>query len=174
MQVSIETIYQSLYIQGRGELKREVVRALRTGRTKRKPHRQSHKRQIRFSNPMIMTSDQPAEVKDRAVPGHLEGDLIIGKELYCAMGTLVERSTRFTMLVHLSRAHDATSVRDGLMQTIATLPIELRKSLTWDQGSEMGANHRFSIERNTSIYFRDPASPWQRGSNENAHCPLLP
>lgn len=169
MQVSIETIYQSLYIQGRGELKREIARALRTGRTMRKPHRQSNKRQVRFSNPMVMISDRPAEVKDRAVPGHWEGDLIIGKEQHCAMGTLVERSTRFTMLVHLPGTHDATSVRDGLMRTIATLPIELRKSLTWDQGSEMGEHHRFSIETNTQIYFCDPASPWQRGSNENTN-----
>jgi IS30 family transposase len=169
MQVSIETIYQSLYIQGRGELKREIARALRTGRTMRKPHRQSNKRKERYSDPMVMISDRPAEVLDRAVPGHWEGDLIIGKEHHCAMGTLVERSTRFTMLVHLPNAFDAASVRDGLMRTIGQLPIELRKSLTWDQGSEMGEHKRFTVETDTQIYFCNPGSPWQRGSNENTN-----
>jgi IS30 family transposase len=169
MQVSIETIYQSLYIQGRGELKREIARALRTGRTIRKPHRQSNKRKVRFSQPMVMISQRPAEVKDRAVPGHWEGDLIIGKDHHCAMGTLVERTTRFMMLVHLPDAYDAASVRDGLMRTIGNLPIELRKSLTWDQGSEMGEHKKFSVDTKTQIYFCDPASPWQRGSNENTN-----
>jgi len=169
MQVSIETIYHSLYIQGRGELKREIARALRTGRTMRKPQRHSNKRQPRFSDPMVMISDRPAEVSDRAVPGHWEGDLIIGKAHHCAIGTLVERTTRFVMLVHLPHSHDASSVRNGLMKTIATLPIELRKSLTWDQGSEMGEHKKFSFDTNTQIYFCNPGSPWQRGSNENTN-----
>lgn len=169
MQVSIETIYQSLYIQGRGELKREIARALRTGRTMRKPHRQSNKRRERFSDPMVMISDRPADVIDRAVPGHWEGDLIIGKEHHCAMGTLVERSTRFTMLVHLPNAFNAAAVRDGLMRTIAQLPVELRKSLTWDQGGEMSEHKQFTVETDTQIYFCNPGSPWQRGSNENTN-----
>jgi IS30 family transposase len=114
MQVCVETIYHSLYIQGRGELKREIARALRTGRTMRKPQSHSNKRQPRFSDPMVMISDRPAEVSDRAVPGHWEGDLIIGKAHHCAIGTLVERTTRFVMLVHLPHSHDASSVRNAL------------------------------------------------------------
>ena len=167
--MSIETIYHSLYIQGHSELKREIARALRTGRTMRKPQRHSNKRQPRFSDPMVMISDRPAEVSDRVVPGHWEGDLIIGKAHHCAIGTLVERTTRFVMLVHLPHSHDASSVRNGLMKTIATLPIELRKSLTWDQGSEMGEHKKFSFDTNTQIYFCNPGSPWQRGSNENTN-----
>jgi len=169
MQVCVETIYHSLYIQGRGELKREIARALRTGRTMRKPQRQSNKRKSRFSDPMVMISDRPAEVSDRAVPGHWEGDLIIGKQHHCAIGTLVERTTRFVLLVHLPHSYDASSVRNGLMKTIATLPGELRKSLTWDQGSEMGEHRKFSLDTNTQIYFCNPGSPWQRGSNENTN-----
>ena len=130
--------HQALYLQGRGELRRELAVALRTGRTRRKPDRRADERRHRFSEPMVLLSDCPAEVEDRAVPGHWEGDLIIGSPDPSAIGTLVERSTRFTMLVHLPECHDAITVRDGVVATITTLPEQLRLSLTWDQGSEMG------------------------------------
>ena len=137
MRVSHETIYQALYFQARGGLKREVAQALRSGRTRRKPHRSPESRTHRFIDPMIMISDRPAEVADRAVPGHWEGDLIMGQANKTAIATLVERATRYTMLVHLPDGHDAEAVRDGLIATIATLPAHLRGSLTWDQGCEM-------------------------------------
>jgi IS30 family transposase len=169
MRVSHETIYQALYCQARGGLKREVAQALRTGRTRRKPHRKPDQRTHRFIDPMIMISDRPAEVEDRAVPGHWEGDLIIGKDGGSAIGTLVERSTRYTMLVHLPGGHDAETVRDGLIQTISTLPAHLRGSLTWDQGCEMARHKQFSMATDMAVYFCDPASPWQRGTNENTN-----
>ncbi|WP_189260149.1 IS30 family transposase, partial [Lentzea flava] len=166
LHVTHETIYQALYLQGRGELRRELARALRTGRTIRTPRRTGGARQPRFTHPMIMISDRPAEVEDRAVPGHWEGDLIIGASGGSAIGTLVERATRYVMLVHLPARHDAETVRDGLITTINTLPAHLRQSLTWDQGSEMGRHHEFSIATGMPVYFCDPHSPWQRGSNE--------
>ncbi|WP_442916558.1 IS30 family transposase [Lentzea sp. DG1S-22] len=169
LHVTHETIYQTLYLQGRGELRRELARALRTGRTVRKPHRAPERRQPRFTHPMIMISERPAEAEDRAVPGHWEGDLIIGGGGTSAIGTLVERATRYVMLVHLPERHDAETVRDGLIRTISTLPAHLRQSLTWDQGSEMGRHHEFSIATGTPVYFCDPHSPWQRGSNENTN-----
>lgn len=170
MRVSMETIYQALYFQARGGLKREVQVAIRTGRTRRKPHRDPASRTQRFVDPMIMISDRPAEVADRAVPGHWEGDLIMGEGNRSAIGTLVERSTRYTMLVHLpGGAHDAQTVRDGLLATIATLPAHLRGSLTWDQGAEMALHKQFSMAADMPVYFCDPASPWQRGSNENTN-----
>ncbi len=137
MRVSHETIYQALYFQARGGLKREVAQALRTGRTRRKPHRAPDQRTHRFVDPMVMISERPAEVEDRAVPGHWEGDLIMGEANKSAIATLVERTTRYVMLVHLPDGHDAEAVRDGLIATIATLPAHLRGSLTWDQGAEM-------------------------------------
>ena len=169
MQVSHETIYQALYMQGRGELRRELTKALRTGRARRRRHRQPHERQHRFSEPMVMLSDRPAEVEDRAVPGHWEGDLIIGTPNTSAIGTLVERSTRFTMLLHLPQRHDAVAVRDAVVATITTLPEQLRRSLTWDQGSEMGLHHQIKIRAGLPVYFCDPGSPWQRGTNENTN-----
>jgi IS30 family transposase len=169
MRVSHETIYQALYFQARGGLKREVQTALRTGRTRRKPHRLSDQRQHRFADPMIMISERPAEVEDRAVPGHWEGDLIIGEAGKSAIGTLVERSTRYTMLVHLPGSHDAETVRDGLIKTIQTLPEHLRGSLTWDQGAEMARHKQFTMATDMDVYFCDPASPWQRGTNENTN-----
>ena len=169
LHVTHETIYQALYVQGRGELRREVARALRTGRTMRKPRRTGEARQPRFTEPMVMISERPADVEDRAIPGHWEGDLIIGGGGTSAIGTLVERATRFVLLVHLPARHDAETVRDGLITTIDTLPELLRQSLTWDQGSEMGRHHEFSLATGMPVYFCDPHSPWQRGSNENTN-----
>ncbi len=169
MRVSHETIYQALYFQARGGLKREVAQALRTGRTRRKPHRAPDARTHRFIDEMVMISDRPAEVDDRAVPGHWEGDLIVGEQNKTAIATLVERKTRYTMLVHLPGSHDAESVRDGLIKTISTLPEHLRGSLTWDQGSEMARHKQFSMATDMAVYFCDPASPWQRGTNENTN-----
>ncbi|MET9426106.1 IS30 family transposase [Streptomyces sp. NPDC006540] len=169
MHVVHETVYRALYVQGRGELRREVARALRSGRTRRKPQRQANCRQPRFSDPMVMISERPAEAEDRAVPGHWEGDLIIGKDGTSAIGTLVERATRYVMLLHLPDGRTAEHVRDALVTTVQTLPGNLARSLTWDQGSEMAAHKSFSIATDVPVYFCDPASPWQRGSNENTN-----
>jgi IS30 family transposase len=169
MRVCPETIYQALYLQARGGLRREIATALRTGRTRRKPHRDPAARTPRFVDPMIMISDRPAEVEERAVPGHWEGDLIIGADGASAIGTLVERATRYVMLVHLPDGRTAEAVRDQLVATMTTLPAHLRGSLTWDQGAEMAAHRSFSVATDMPVYFCDPASPWQRGSNENTN-----
>jgi len=169
MRVSHETIYQALYFQARGGLKREVVTALRTGRTHRKPQRRPDQRQQRFVDDMIMISERPAEADDRAVPGHWEGDLIMGAGNQSAIGTLVERATRYTMLLHLPNGHEAEQVRDALVQTMTTLPEHLRGSLTWDQGCEMARHKQFTMATDIAVYFCDPHSPWQRGSNENTN-----
>jgi IS30 family transposase len=169
MRVSHETIYQALYFQARGGLKREVAHALRSGRTRRKPHRSPDQRHHRFIDPMIMISDRPAEIEDRAIPGHWEGDLIMGEANRTAIATLVERATRYTLLVHLPHGHHAEAVRDGLIATVATLPAHLRGSLTWDQGCEMARHRQFSMATDMAVYFCDPASPWQRGTNENTN-----
>jgi len=169
MRVSPETIYQTLYLQARGGLKKEIQTALRTGRARRKPHNTGLKRQPRFADPMVMISERPAEAADRAVPGHWEGDLIVGAHNKSAIATLVERSTRFVMLAHLPFDHTAETVRDALITTMQTLPQHLRGSLTWDQGIEMARHKEFSIATNMPVYFCDPASPWQRGSNENTN-----
>ncbi|MFF9299850.1 IS30 family transposase [Streptomyces sp. NPDC014764] len=169
MHVVHETVYQALYIQGRGELRRELARALRTGRARRKPRRQAQQRRPRFATPMVMISERPAEADDRAVPGHWEGDLIIGKDGKSAIGTLVERATRYVMLLHLPEDHRAETVRAALVTTVQTLPDHLRRSLTWDQGSEMSSHGAFTVATNVPVYFCDPASPWQRGSNENTN-----
>ncbi|MDQ0940455.1 IS30 family transposase [Streptomyces sp. V1I1] len=169
MHVVHETIYQALYVQGRGELRRELARALRSGRARRRPQRQAACRQPRFTHPMVMISERPAEAEDRAVPGHWEGDLIIGMDNRSAIGTLVERATRYVMLVHLPDGRSAAHMRDALVETVKTLPSHLTRSLTWDQGSEMAAHHAFSVATDIPVYFCDPASPWQRGSNENTN-----
>jgi IS30 family transposase len=168
MRVSHEAIYQALYVQGRGALRRELAACLRTGRALRKPRRRAEARATRIRD-MVMISERPAEVEDRAVPGHWEGDLIIGEDGASAIGTLVERSTRFVALLHLPGRHGAVEVEAAMALAMSRLPALLRKSLTWDQGIEM-ANHA-AIARTTGldIYFCDPHSPWQRGSNENAN-----
>ncbi|MFD5589802.1 IS30 family transposase [Streptomyces sp. NPDC058733] len=169
MHVTHETVYQALYVQGRGELRRELARALRTGRTYRRPHRSSTKRQPRMAPNMVMISERPAEAADRAVPGHWEGDLIIGKGHKSAIGTLVERSSRFVALVHLPDGRQPAQMRDALIRTISALPAQLKRSLTWDQGSEMHLHSQFSTATDMPVYFCDPGSPWQRGSNENTN-----
>ncbi|MCE5288665.1 MAG: IS30 family transposase [Nocardiaceae bacterium] len=169
MRVSTETIYQALYIQARGGLKREVEAALRTGRARRIPHKKPAERQPRFTDDMVMISARPAEIEDRAVPGHWEGDLIMGAGNKTAIGTLVERATRYVMLLHLPNGHNADQVRDALVTTIGQLPTHLRGSLTWDQGSEMARHKQFTIATDVPVYFCEPASPWQRGSNENTN-----
>lgn len=170
MQVSHETIYKALYVQGRGELRRELVKHLRTGRALRKPRNRRSDSQGRGRIPgMVSISERPAEAEDRAVPGHWEGDLIIGKDQASQIGTLVERSSGFVQLVHLPGRRDSTTVADALIATIKTLPEALRLSLTWDQGKEMYRHDRIKIDAGIDIYFCDPHSPWQRGSNENTN-----
>lgn len=168
MRISHEAIYQALYVQGRGGLRRELSACLRTGRALRKPRARVDHRRQRIRN-MVMISERPAEVADRAVPGHWEGDLLLGKNSTSAIGTLVERTTRFTMLLHLPAGHRAEEVRDAIATTIVALPAQLRRSLTWDQGYEMLEHVQLGIESNLDIYFCDPHSPWQRGSNENTN-----
>jgi IS30 family transposase len=168
MRVSTETIYQSLYVQSRGALRRELTTCLRTGRAVRRPKRTATARRERIPN-MVLISERPAQVEDRAVPGHWEGDLIIGKDSRSAIGTLVERATRFCLLLHLPHTHGAEQVREALITTIATLPEQLRRSLTWDQGIEMSRHAEISLATDLDIYFCDPHSPWQRGSNENTN-----
>jgi IS30 family transposase len=167
MLVSHETIYKSLYVQGRGELRRELTRCLRSGRAMRVAQGRAEKRG-RIPD-MIMISERPAEIEDRAVPGHWEGDLIIGKAGKSAVGTLVERATRFVMLLHLPEGRDAEQVRDAMTRTVQTLPQALRRSITWDQGREMAQHARFTVDTGIPVYFCDPHSPWQRGSNENTN-----
>ena len=167
MRVSAETIYQSLFVQSRGALRRELAACLRSGRTRRRAQgRTSRAGQLRD---MVLISERPAEVADRAVPGHWEGDLLVGRAGHSAIGTLVERRTRFVMLVQLPAGRSAAAVRDALAARILTLPQQLRRSLTWDQGKEMAEHHRFSVDTGVQVYFCDPHSPWQRGSNENTN-----
>ncbi len=169
MRISHEAVYQSLYVQGRGELRRELTRCLRTGRALRKPRRRADARRERIKD-KVMISERPAEAADRAVPGHWEGDLIVGKNGRSAIGTLVERTTRFVMLLHVpDGTGDALSVRDQIVATIGTLPAALRRSLTWDQGLEMHRHLEISIAADLPVYFCDPHSPWQRGTNENTN-----
>jgi IS30 family transposase len=185
MRISHEVIYQALFIQGRGALRRELTACLRSGRALRVPRARSRGRGKGFLSPEIMISQRPAEAADRAVPGHWEGDLILGLGS-SAIGTLVERTTRFTLLLHLPRmaghgqkarvkngpalaGHGAEAVRDAITRTITTLPEQLRRSLTWDQGAEMAQHARLTIEAGVQVSFCDPHSPWQRGTNENTN-----
>lgn len=185
MRISHEAIYQSLYVQGRGALKRELVTCLRTGRALRVPRERSRRRGKSYVTDEVMISERPAEVEDRAVPGHWEGDLILGSRK-SAIGTLVERNTRFTMLLHLPpmeghgeipRVHNgpalagrgAEAVRDAIAIEITTLPEKLRKTLTWDQGTEMAQHAKVRIDTGMDVFLCDPQSPWQRGSNENTN-----
>jgi IS30 family transposase len=168
MQVSAETIYQSLFVQGRGELRRELHRCLRTGRAKRRPRPEGIETRGRIPG-MVMISERPAEVEDRAVPGHWEGDLILGKNNRSAVGTLVERATRYVLLLHLPHGRDADQVDAAMRHAIAKLPRQLFRTITWDQGKEMVRHAAFTIDTGIQVYFCDPHSPWQRGSNENTN-----
>jgi len=168
MWVSHETIYQSIYVQGRGALRRELAVCLRTGRALRRPHRRSDQRRGRIPG-MVSISERPAEVEDRAVPGHWEGDLLLGKQGKSAMGTLVERKTRFLMLLHLPHGHSAAEVEEAMLGATRRLPHVLWKSLTWDRGREMSRHAEIKLATGLEIYFCDPAKPWQRGSNENTN-----
>ncbi len=184
MRVSHEAIHQALYVQGRGALRRELTACLRTGRALRVPRARVGGRGKNFVTDEVMISQRPAEAADRAVPGHWEGDLIIGLDS-SAIGTLVERSSRFTMLLHLPpmdgrdalrvkngpalAGHGAEAVRDAIAATITTLPEQLRRSLTWDQGAEMAQHAQLRVDTGLEVYFCDPRSPWQRGSNENTN-----
>jgi IS30 family transposase len=185
MRISHEAIYQALYVQGRGALRRELTACLRTGRALRMPRARTRRLGRTFISPEIMISQRPVEAADRAVPGHWEGDLILGLGS-SAIGTLVERTTRFTLLLHLPRmthhghearvkngpalaGHGAEAVRDAITRTIIALPEQLRRSLTWDQGAELAQHARLKIDAGVQIYFCDPHSPWQRGTNENTN-----
>ena len=185
MRISHEAIYQALYVQGRGALKRELVACLRTGRALRVPRARARQRASGHVTPEVMISQRPAEVDDRAIPGHWEGDLIIGLDS-SAIVTLVERTTRFTMLLRLPpmasyrneprvkngpalAGHGAEAVRDAITARITTLPEQLRRSLTWDRGKELAQHAQFTIDTGVAVYFADPHSPWQRGTNENTN-----
>ena len=185
MRISHEAIYQALYIEGRGALKRELVWCLRTGRALRAPRERSRRKTWAHVTPETLISERPAEVHDRAVPGHWEGDLLIGLER-SAIGTVVERTTRFTMLVHLPReegyrhkhtpkngpalgGYGAITMKNALASTMSTLPENLARSLTWDRGKEMSAPAQFKVETGIPVFFADPQSPWQRGTNENTN-----
>jgi IS30 family transposase len=168
MWVSHETIYQSIYVQGRGALKRELAACLRTGRAVREPNRRADRRQPRMKD-AVGISERPAEVEDRAVPGHWEGDLITGTQNKSAIGTLVERATGFVMLLHLPGRHAASDVQEAMIEAISRLPAMLRKTVTWDQGPEMANHRQITLATDVKIYFCDPASPWQRGTNENTN-----
>jgi IS30 family transposase len=185
MRISHEAIYQALYVQGRGALKRELVACLRTGRALRVPRARARQKAWAHVTPEVMISERPAEADDRAVPGHWEGDLLIGLER-SAIGTLVERATRFTILIHLPRedgygtiprtkngpalaGYGAVTMKNALASTMTTLPEQLRRSLTWDRGKELSQHATFKVETGIPVYFADPQSPWQRGTNENTN-----
>jgi IS30 family transposase len=168
MRVSHETIYKALYVQGRGELRRDLHKRLRTGRAMRKPRRATGERRGQIPN-MVNIADRPKEVDDRAVPGHWEGDLIVGAKSASAIGTLVERATGFVLLLHLPDDHGADTVAEAMTEAMSRLPEVLRKTLTWDQGSEMKSHAKIAAALDIDIYFCDPHSPWQRGLNENTN-----
>jgi transposase, IS30 family len=169
MRVCHEAIYQALYIQGRGALRRELTRCLRTGRALRKPRRRVDGRLRQRIKDMVMIADRPPEIEDRAVPGDWEGDLITGAANKSAIGTLVERNSRFTVLLHLPNGHGADEVQAAIIAAMAKFPLQLRRSLTWDQGIEMANHLAISTATDMDIYFCDPHSPWQRATNENTN-----
>jgi len=169
MRVSHETIYRTLFVQARGALRKELTTCLRTGRAQRRPHMRIERSGAGRLQNMILISERPPEIEDRAVPGHWEGDLIIGKAGRSAIGVLVERSSRYVVLLHLPHGRTAEDVRAALTRQVSKLPAELRRTLTWDQGKEMADHVRFSTDTNMAVYFCDPHSPWQRGSNENTN-----
>jgi IS30 family transposase len=168
MHVCHETIYQGMYVESRGGLKREVEHALRQGRAYRHPRRKPEHRRKRIPG-MIPIAERPDDVETRQVPGHWEGDLIIGKNSASAVATLVERRARYTMLGHLDTDHTAASVRDAIVPLLTGLPSQLRRTLTWDQGSEMACHFEVATHADIEVYFADPHSPWQRGTNENTN-----
>ena len=185
MRISHEAIYQALYVQSRGALQRELVACLRTGRALRVPRARARQRASGHVTPEVMISERPPEVADRAVPGHWEGDLIIGADR-SAIGTVVERTTRFTVLLHLPRmegygvelrvkngpalaGYGAEAMRDAITARFASMPEQLRRSLTWDRGKELAQHAQLKIDTGFSVYFADPHSPWQRGTNENTN-----
>lgn len=167
MRVSHETIYRSLFVQGRGALRKELARCLRTGRAQRRPQRRTNGSGQLLD--MVLISERPAEVEDRAVPGHWEGDLIIGRGSKSAIGTVVERQSRFVMLLDLRKGRLAEQVKDALVLKIRELPEQLRRSLTWDRGKEMAEHIAFTIDTGVQVYFCDPRSPWQRATSENTN-----
>jgi IS30 family transposase len=169
MHVSHETIYQSLFVQGRGHLRADLHQHLRTGRAIRRHRDEPRRASWSKILDMVMISDRPAEVSDRAVPGHWEGDLIVGTNARSAIGTLVERTTRYVMLLHLPDGHSAVAVRDAMIPAIQSLPEHLRRSLTWDQGTELARHKDITMATDLAIYFCEPHKPWQRGSNENTN-----
>jgi IS30 family transposase len=185
MRISHEAIYQALYVQARGALQRELVACLRTGRALRAPRARARQRANGHVTAEVMISERPAEASDRAVPGHWEGDLIIGLER-SAIGTVVERTTRFTLLLHLPRmqgygieprmkngpalaGYGAVAMKDALAARFTTMPEQLRRSLTWDRGKELAQHAQLKIDTGLDVYFADPHSPWQRGTNENTN-----
>ena len=169
MRISTETIYQAIYIQAKGQLKLEIKRSLRSGKAHRKTRDDYRKERPRFREPMIMISERPSEVEDRAVPGHWEGDLITGAKNQSAIGTLVERTTGYLALCYLPNGHTALNVQEAVINEVHNMPSELRKSLTWDQGAELAMHKQITIATNLDVYFCDPHSPWQCGSNENTN-----
>lgn len=169
MRVSHETIYRTLFVQTRGALRKELTACLRSGRAQRRPRLRLERSGAGRLRDVVLISDRPAEVEDRAVPGHWEGDLLIGREARSAIGVLVERSSRYVMLIHLPRGRTAQDVRVALTRQVSKLPRELRRTLTWDQGKEMADHLRFSMDTNMQVYFCNPHSPWQRGSGENTN-----
>jgi len=169
MRVSHETIYRTLFVQARGALRKELTACLRTQRTQRRSHKRTEHSGTGRLRDMVRISERPSEAEDRAIPGHWEGDLLMGKGGKSAIGTLVERSSRFVVLVPLPDGRTAPHVRAALTRQLTRLPADLRRTLTWDQGKEMAEHVRFSVDTHIDVYFCDPHSPWQRGSNENTN-----
>jgi IS30 family transposase len=170
MRISHEAIYRYIYVLPRGELKRTLIQSLRQEHAYRHKQKGGQSQETRGKiTEMLSIEERPVEVEDRSVPGHWEGDLILGKNRQSALGTLVERTTRYTMLVPLGNKRDAVTVREAFAQAFATLPVELKKSLTYDQGKEMGEHQRFTIDTGIEVYFAHPSSPWERGTNENTN-----